>query len=41
MAAQIGTRRFVVGEHLHIAVKNDFGTIRAFRGAHQDYDMGR
>jgi len=36
MTAQVETRRFVVGEHPHIAVKNDFGTIRAFRGAQQD-----
>jgi hypothetical protein len=36
MIAQVETRRFVVGEHPHVAVKNDFGTIRAFRGAQQD-----
>lgn len=35
MTAQVETRRFVVGEHPHVAVKNDFGTIRAFRGAQQ------
>ncbi len=36
MTAQVETRRFVVGEHPHVAVKNDFGTIRAFRGAQQN-----
>jgi hypothetical protein len=33
MTAQVETRRFVVGEHPHVTVKNDFGTIHAFRGA--------
>jgi len=36
MTAQVETRRFAVGEHPHVAVKNDFGTIRAFRGAQQN-----
>jgi hypothetical protein len=36
MTAQVETRRFVVREHPRVAVKNDFGTIRAFRGAQQD-----
>ena len=36
MTVQVETRRFVVGEHPRVAVKNDFGTIRAFRGAQQD-----
>jgi hypothetical protein len=36
MTAQVETRRFVVGEHPRVAVKNDFGTIRAFRGAQPD-----
>ena len=36
MTAQVEIRRFVVGEHPHVAVKNDFGTIRAFRGAQQN-----
>ncbi|HEV2580439.1 MAG TPA: hypothetical protein VGT44_06265 [Ktedonobacteraceae bacterium] len=36
MTAQVETRRYVVGEYPHIAIKNDFGTIRAFRGAHQN-----
>jgi hypothetical protein len=36
MTAQIETRRFAVGEHPRVAVKNEFGTIRAFRGAEQN-----
>jgi hypothetical protein len=36
MTAQVETRHFVVGEHPHVAVKNDFGTIRALRGARPD-----
>jgi len=35
MTAQVELRHFVVGEHPHVAVKNDFGTIRAYRGAGQ------
>jgi hypothetical protein len=36
MTAQVETRRFAVGEHPSVAVKNDFGTIRALRGARTD-----
>lgn len=36
MTAQVETRCFVVREHPRVAVKNDFGTIRAFRGVQQD-----
>src|SRR5579859_6744031 len=36
MTAQVETRRFAVGEHPRVAVKNDFGTIRALRGARTD-----
>lgn len=36
MTAQIETHRFAVGEHPRVAVRNDFGTIRAFRGAQND-----
>jgi hypothetical protein len=39
MTAQVETRRFAVGEHPRVAVRNDFGTIRAFRGAHNDEVM--
>lgn len=36
MTTQVETRRFAVGEYPRVAVKNDFGTIRAFRGASID-----
>jgi hypothetical protein len=36
MTAQVETRRFTVGEHPHVAARNDYGTIRAFRGAQPD-----
>lgn len=36
MTAQVETRRFAVGEHPRVAVRNDFGTIRALRGAQYD-----
>ncbi len=32
--AQLETCRFSVGEHSHIVVNNDFGTIRVYRGIH-------
>lgn len=35
MTAQVETHRFVVGEHPRVAVKNDFGAIRAYRGVQQ------
>lgn len=36
MTAQVEVRRFAVGESPHVAVRNDFGTIRAFHGARTD-----
>lgn len=36
MTAQVETRRFAVGEYPRVAVRNDFGTIRAFRGTRHD-----
>jgi len=33
MNAQVETRHFAVSGYPHVTVKNDFGTIRAFRGA--------
>lgn len=36
MTVQVEARRFAVGEYPRVAVKNDFGTIRAFRGAQND-----